>query len=431
MPWGFAAAAVGTIAGSVISSNGAQSAADTQAQSAANAQAISQQQYQNTVAQEQPYLQSGYGAQSQLNYLMGIGVPGQVGSNQGQGLTNQSGGQPGYDPSSGYTIGANGTIGRLIPGGGLQQGSAPIQQGAQSPLSAALSSPGLRNSTNYIGPHSGMTPGGMANTQPIASVTQGQSGSSPSNSQGISNFPSTAISSPAGGYGSLLSPFTADTFKQYSPAYQFQLQQGQQGVLNADSSGQGALSGAAQKDLINYNQGLANTSFNNAFNQYQTQQGNIYSRLSGIANQGQNAASNTGAQGTALAGQAAQSATNVGSALAAGQVGAANAWSGAASSLGGLYAAYGGGGSQAPALTSSQYSGGYGATGGTDFISSDRRLKKNIRRIGSTEGGQPWYEFEYIDKPGLHTGVMADESPPSAVTYDADGYAMVDYSRIR
>lgn len=141
----------------------------------------------------------------------------------------------------------------------------------------------------------------------------------------------TAASSAAGGYGSLLSPFTADTFKQYSPSYRFQLQQGQQGVLNQDTAGQGALSGAALKDLIGYNQGMAGTAFNNAFNQYQTQQGNIYSRLSNLANLGQNAAANTGQQGTALAGQAAQSAQNIGTAQAAGTVGAANAWSGALS----------------------------------------------------------------------------------------------------
>lgn len=146
---------------------------------------------------------------------------------------------------------------------------------------------------------------------------------------GVQGAAPTASGSAAGGYGSLLSPFTADTFKQYSPAYQFQLQQGQQGVLNQDAAGQGALSGAAMKDLIGYNQGMAGTAFNNAFNQYQTQQGNIYSRLSNLANLGQNAAANTGQQGTALAGQAAQSATNVGTAQAAGTVGAANAWSGA------------------------------------------------------------------------------------------------------
>jgi hypothetical protein len=124
--------------------------------------------------------------------------------------------------------------------------------------------------------------------------------------------------------------------QQYSPAYNFQMQQGQQGVLNQDASSQGALSGASLKDLIGYNQNYANTAYNNAFNQYQTQQSNVYSRLAGISQLGQNAAANTGQQGTALAGQAAQSATNVGTALGAGQVGAANAYGGAVSNAGNL-----------------------------------------------------------------------------------------------
>jgi hypothetical protein len=114
------------------------------------------------------------------------------------------------------------------------------------------------------------------------------------------------------------------------------LQQGQQGVLNQDASAQGSLSGASLKDLIGFNQNYANTAYNNAFNQYQTQQGNIYQRLAGVSQLGQAAAANTGQQGTALAGQAAQSATNVGSALAGGTIGAANAISGGVSNAGNL-----------------------------------------------------------------------------------------------
>jgi hypothetical protein len=134
------------------------------------------------------------------------------------------------------------------------------------------------------------------------------------------------------GQGSLTAPFTTQNWQQLSPQYNFTKQQGQQGVLNADASQQGSLSGSAAKDLINYNQSAANQSFGQAFNQYQTQQGNIFSRLSGIAQLGQNAASQTGYQGTQLAGQQAQSAQNIGTAQAAGQIGQANAYSGAISS---------------------------------------------------------------------------------------------------
>jgi hypothetical protein len=135
----------------------------------------------------------------------------------------------------------------------------------------------------------------------------------------------TASSSPAGGYGSLNQPFTAAYMQQYSPAYKFQLQQGQQGVLNQDAGAQGALSGAALKDLTSFNQNYANTAFNNAFSQYQTQQQNSYNRLASIANLGEAAASNQATGGSNYAQSIGSSLTNVGSALGAGTVGASNA----------------------------------------------------------------------------------------------------------
>jgi hypothetical protein len=155
--------------------------------------------------------------------------------------------------------------------------------------------------------------------------------------------PGTAGAGP--GYGSLVTPFTTANWQQLSPQYNFTKQQGIQGVLGGDAASQGALSGAAAKDLIGYNQNLANTSFGQAFNQYQTQQGNIFNRLASIAQLGQNAAANVGAQGTTLAGQQAQSATNIGTALGAGQIGQANAYSGALSSA--VPWLYAGGGSAA------------------------------------------------------------------------------------
>lgn len=127
-----------------------------------------------------------------------------------------------------------------------------------------------------------------------------------------------------GTYGSLIKPFNVSDWQSLSPAYNFMRQQGQQGVLNGDAAGSGALSGAAQKDLMGFNQNLANESFNNAFNMYQTQQGNIYQRLAGLVQTGQNAAAQTGQQGTTIAGMAGQAAQNYGTAMGGATVGAAN-----------------------------------------------------------------------------------------------------------
>ena len=175
-----------------------------------------------------------------------------------------------------------------------------------------------------------------------------------------------------GAAGSLLSPFTASMMQQYSPAYQFQLQQGMQGVLNGSSSGQGALSGSAALGLQQSNQALANTAFSSANNIYQQQQSNIYQRLAGVASQGQAAASGTAQQGTALAGQAAQSAQNVGNAYANGATGVGNAF-GNASQTGALYAMYGGGGGSPS-----------GSGGGTNYAGNTVGYSDDI---GSTGAG--------------------------------------------
>lgn len=304
--WAAAGAVIGSaVIGGAISASGAQSAAQTQANAAENAQQISLQEFNTITGQETPYMQSGYGALSALDW--GLGITPQTATGQ---LPGQSA-SPVTVPNSAVTGGAS------QPGLYAFPGQSPIAGLAQ-----------------YL-PNANQSP-----AVPASAGTGVSGGSVP--------LSSTALQSGGLGFGSLTKSFDTNDWKQLSPAYNFQLQQGQQGVLNTDASGQGALSGSAMKDLINYNQAEANTSFNNAFNQYQTQQGNIFSRLSGIAQLGQSAAANTGQQGTALAGQAAQSATNVGSALAAGQVGAANAISGgisnASSAIPWLYMANSGGG---------------------------------------------------------------------------------------
>jgi hypothetical protein len=44
---------------------------------------------------------------------------------------------------------------------------------------------------------------------------------------------------------------------------------------------------------------------------------------------------------------------------------------------------------------------------------SDLRLKENVRRIGRTRHGLPFYTFSYIGKPGLYAGVMAHDVLPA------------------
>lgn len=62
---------------------------------------------------------------------------------------------------------------------------------------------------------------------------------------------------------------------------------------------------------------------------------------------------------------------------------------------------------------------------------SDRRLKKNINKIGVSPKGLNIYSFEYIDNKygiGVWQGVMSDEVPFETVIKDNDGYDKVNYS---
>lgn len=63
---------------------------------------------------------------------------------------------------------------------------------------------------------------------------------------------------------------------------------------------------------------------------------------------------------------------------------------------------------------------------------SDRRLKKNVKKVGS-EKGFDIYEFDYIDGSGRFRGVMAQDvlkKVPEAVVTMANGYMGVLYDRI-
>lgn len=65
-------------------------------------------------------------------------------------------------------------------------------------------------------------------------------------------------------------------------------------------------------------------------------------------------------------------------------------------------------------------------------VGSDRRLKKNITKIGESSSGLNIYSFEYIDQDkfgeGVFQGAMSDEVPHNAVATGSDGFDRVNYS---
>lgn len=149
------------------------------------------------------------------------------------------------------------------------------------------------------------------------------------NGNQVNYAPNTSL----GAYGSLAQPFTTDQFHQ-DPGYQFMLQQGQQALEHSQAAKGTILSGAGLKGLDAYTQGLASQEYQQAFNNYNTNQTNLYNRLAGITGTGQTANAATQQAGQNYANQAGNYSTQAGSANAAGQLAMgtglsnlANAWS--------------------------------------------------------------------------------------------------------
>lgn len=111
-----------------------------------------------------------------------------------------------------------------------------------------------------------------------------------------------------------------------TPGYQFNLAQG----LKATQSGAAArglgTSGAALKGAAGYATGLADSTYQNQFNNAVTNQTNAYNRLMGVSQLGQNAAAQTGAYGTQTAANVGANTIAGGTAQAAGLIGAGNAF---------------------------------------------------------------------------------------------------------
>jgi hypothetical protein len=131
--------------------------------------------------------------------------------------------------------------------------------------------------------------------------------------------------------------FGPEQFEQYlDPSIDFRRRLGEQTTARMLNVGGGAISGNTLRGLEEFGQNLASTEYANAFNRAQTEPTNIFNRLQAIAGLGQNAV-NTGVQAQqAYGNQASNIMTGQAAAQAAGQVGAANAYSGALGTAGNM-----------------------------------------------------------------------------------------------
>lgn len=339
------ASAGGSIASGIMGGNAAQNAAAAQEAAAQKAATFQQQQSQqalgiqqnqwNTTQNEmQPWLQSGAGALSDLNYLMGVNPQ----SASGATLLPSGGATSNFEasmPAGGSALQGGATTG---PGGRVI--ANPLFAGADSNLRVNPTFPGTASGVSQLG-----------GTSPTLQGTSTQN-------------PTTAgAANPSGSFGSLMQPYgqtftapTAQQMEQNDPGYQARMNLGQQAMEQSAAARGNLLTGGTAQAENQLAQDYASNEYNNFYNQalgqyttnynaYNQGQANQFNRLAALSGMGQQAAGQLGSLGQDNANAQSQNLlstgqmvgndyTNAGNANASGIVGSANAYGGMAQGIG-------------------------------------------------------------------------------------------------
>lgn len=116
----------------------------------------------------------------------------------------------------------------------------------------------------------------------------------------------------------LTSPITMDQATlEKTPGYQFNLTQGLKAATNSAAARGLGKSGAAVKGATTFATGLADSTYQNQFNNAQLNQKNAYDRLKSLIDTGENASAQTGTAGMNAANQTSSAQTQAGTAQAA------------------------------------------------------------------------------------------------------------------
>lgn len=156
-----------------------------------------------------------------------------------------------------------------------------------------------------------------------------------------------------------------DLQSNLAPNYQFQLGQGLNSTANLMNLNSGAFSGNTLKAINDYSQNYAGGAYQQAFQNYNTNQQNVFSRLSSVAGMGQATSANQAQVSANYAQSIGSNIAGAGASQAGGTVGSTNAIAGginnAASwyTLGNVMNRGGGGGSSNfdPGYNTGGYSG--------------------------------------------------------------------------
>lgn len=287
MPWSI----VSSIAGGLLSSGAANSAAAGQAQATREANDLQKYIYDNNVKLNQPAIDAGNLSRNKLMQLLGLGgtaggvsTPAQSREQLRSNLLGQ------YTKATPYEYQDDGAFrtGRYMPWN--NQTSTVDETGLNAAVEQAF------------------------NAQP-------QGGGIDSNSAD---------------YGSLMRPFTGADL-QSEPGYQFGMNQGLQALDRKNAASGGYFSGQALKAAQGFAQDYAGTKYNDAFNRNNVTQGNQFNRLSSLTGGGQSAVNQVNSAGGNYANSVGNNLTSNANAQGAAGIAGANSWGNALTSAANAY----------------------------------------------------------------------------------------------
>lgn len=289
MPWGYAAAAVGTVVAGSMQADAAKSAADSQAASAKDALELTKAQYQDTQNNINPYLQNGTAANNKLAYMLGLSTsPTKYAGQNGE--TQDNFNEAAY-------LAANPDVADKSKWGQSAWDHYQMYGKNEGRAFQYLNDPSADQAA--------------AEADPV--------------------------------YGSLLKKFDANDLANdvvYNSGLKFGLDQGTNAINQRALQSGNYDSGATLKALTQYANDYGSTKANEAYTRYNQDQNSIYSKLTGASNTGLSAAGTLAGTGANSANAQSNLITGAGSAESAGTIGAANAAGSAVSGLNSLNNSY-------------------------------------------------------------------------------------------
>jgi len=126
----------------------------------------------------------------------------------------------------------------------------------------------------------------------------------------------------------LTKSFTMSDFNK-DPGYDFRMEEGAKALERSASARGGLMGGAAGKAMSRYGQDYASNEYSNAYNRFNSDRDQRFSKLSNLANMGQSAAAGSAQAAQNFGEQAGKNIIGGGDAQAASAIAGGNAWSGA------------------------------------------------------------------------------------------------------